>query len=890
MKDWSSIVRNLAAAGAPSAKGAAYVTEVVSSPPSRNPTSSGRNNLLVDLASAKMGHAVPVESLTLEAAHAQMMEIGREYIGYWPQPRPLPVLCTCRDGKQRKLWLTFDFLVIVGDRVELHECKPEAQCLRLAQDFPGRYQKNDEGRWYAPEVEAALAEYGLTFRIITEANVPPTLVRNHALLAEVAGKEYSTPTAAANILNELGDHADGLPLKALLERAAGHGYAKNDIYLAIAKQDVFAPLANVLLVDDKTTRLFGQAHQAEAYRLRHFNQPEPQKGTPLVLRADDPVMWNGVRHTVCNISKNAIYLRSLAGDPVKFPRDLLFGMIASGEIVIPEEILRSREKLAEEIGRRFKNLTAENQALGIKRLQFLDFLERHPEAKPEHFGLPAATLRTVQRWKEAARDALLRFGAPIWGLIDLPRPGRPRDVLDEKVRALATDVANELYFSKEQRSANYCWREFRKRCEVANLLVMSKGAFRRHLRRMKNLRETVEDRQGEGVAYKYGCAPVSGSNWIIAGDFPFKLGQMDGKLNDIVVIDDETGEPLGRPSLTLIILPHYGVPIGMALMLEPPSYRSATMALRDALNRFGELPRFLFVDNGREFNNANFDKLLAILRVSKVNRPPHDPRFSAEIESLFRTLDVEVIHNLAGNTQASRDPREMTDETKPDKHAVWTFSALYDALEKYCFELLWDAPAASLGTTPRKAFERDRARAPQGDQFTLPPEVTDLAFLPEVKGRTRLVNPGRGVYVEGYYYWNDALAKPGIERMDVPVRYDPYNLSHVYVMVQGEAIECVARHAPELRNLTERHRHLACLSRRRLKNNHEKTREETHGRRLEGLGEDNRAKEKQLREERRARAQQHAIDKHRDKPNQKKPTGTKISMPKVNFSHLRKSA
>src|SRR5207244_2100371 len=121
------------------------------------------------------------------------------------------------------------------------------------------------------------------------------------------------------------------------------------------------------------------------------------------------------------------------------------------------------------------------------------------------------------------------------------------------------------------------WRELRKRCEAAALPVMSKGAFRRHLRKMKNLRETTEDRCGDRAGYKYSQTPVSDTNWITAGDFPFKVGQMDGKLKDIVVVDDETGEPLGRPSFTLIILPHYGVPIGMSMMLEPPSYRSATM-------------------------------------------------------------------------------------------------------------------------------------------------------------------------------------------------------------------------------------------------------------------------------------------------------------------------
>lgn len=299
--------------------GVEYCQSVVTSPPSRNPTSAGRNNLLVDFASVKMGHAVQLESLTLEAAHAQMMEITARCIGYWSQPKPMPVLCTCRDGQKRKLWLTFDFLVIVDGRLELHECKPEAECIKLSGDFPGRYRKGDDGRWFAPEIEAALVEYGITFRIVTERDVPPTLVRNHALLSEVAGKDYSTPTALQNLLRmfERVPDNEGVTLAVLLKASETHGFVKNDIYRAIAKRDVFVPLADMLLVDEKTTRVFAQELHSEVYRLVHFKN-QPLKEATFVLRAGDRVIWNGTEHSICNASNDTIYLQSKEGTPIRF--------------------------------------------------------------------------------------------------------------------------------------------------------------------------------------------------------------------------------------------------------------------------------------------------------------------------------------------------------------------------------------------------------------------------------------------------------------------------------------------------------------------------------------------------------------------------------------------
>jgi len=51
------------------------------------------------------------------------------------------------------------------------------------------------------------------------------------------------------------------------------------------------------------------------------------------------------------------------------------------------------------------------------------------------------------------------------------------------------------------------------------------------------------------VAYKYGTYDSVGKNWITAGDFPLKVAQMDGKTFDILVVDDETGEVLGKPTI-----------------------------------------------------------------------------------------------------------------------------------------------------------------------------------------------------------------------------------------------------------------------------------------------------------------------------------------------------
>jgi hypothetical protein len=296
---------------------------------------------------------------------------------------------------------------------------------------------------------------------------------------------------------------------------------------------------------------------------------------------------------------------------------------------------------------------------------------------------------------------------------------------------------------------------------------------------------------------------------------------------------------------------------------------------------------------GKAFNNGTYDQLLGTLDTTKVNRKPYDPRFASEIEGLFRTLDLEVIHNCAGNTKATQDVQNMSSEMNPKKSAVWTFKALYARLEHYLFTMLWDAPSASLGTSPRAAFERAQKRAPDREgRYILPPDQAEIQFFPEVDGGTRLVQPGRGVYVEGYYYWDSSMAKPLVEKTHVAVRYDPFDLYTAYADINGQWVKCTARSAPELRNVTEKTRRMLVVARRRLKNNHAARRENTHGRQLAQMGKDMRNDEKIQRQQRRARAQQHATQNGKNNtPSSDEPTSASISMlPEIDYTHLERTA
>src|SRR5258707_15202326 len=93
------------------------------------------------------------------------------------------------------------------------------------------------------------------------------------------------------------------------------------------------------------------------------------------------------------------------------------------------------------------------------------------------------------------------------------------------------------------------------------------------------------------------------------------------------------------------------------LSYEPPSYRSAMMAFRLCVQRYGRLPQELVVDQGPEFGSVYFQSLLTRCLVTQLDRPPQQPRFGSVVERLFGTATTELLNQLRGNTQASKMPR-----------------------------------------------------------------------------------------------------------------------------------------------------------------------------------------------------------------------------------------
>jgi putative transposase len=84
-----------------------------------------------------------------------------------------------------------------------------------------------------------------------------------------------------------------------------------------------------------------------------------------------------------------------------------------------------------------------------------------------------------------------------------------------------------------------------------------------------------------------------------------------------------------------------------------------------------------------------------------------------------------------------------------------------------------------------------------------------METLPSPRKQTALVVPGKGVKLHYLYYWNDALRHPEVERTQIPVRYDPFDIGTTYAYCQGQWVQCLSQYYQQLHGHSEKELELA---------------------------------------------------------------------------------
>jgi putative transposase len=229
------------------------------------------------------------------------------------------------------------------------------------------------------------------------------------------------------------------------------------------------------------------------------------------------------------------------------------------------------------------------------------------------------------------------------------------------------------------------------------------------------------------------------------------------------------------------------------------------MVVRDIVRRFNRLPEFIIVDNGRDFTSLAFKTFLRVMGTNLRFRPAGKPRHGAVLERLFGRLNTEYIHNLAGNTKATKNVRMLSGSHLPKNLAEWTLVSLYHGLQHWAFEYYDREIHPALAESPRDAFLRglrENGRRPQR-RIVFNRDFLIATCPPVDRSGVRTVDPQRGVKYDHRFYANDAFKAWNVAHNSLAVRYDPWDGSSVYVRVKDEWIRAICRSLHGIGQLTE---------------------------------------------------------------------------------------
>ena len=194
--------------------------------------------------------------------------------------------------------------------------------------------------------------------------------------------------------------------------------------------------------------------------------------------------------------------------------------------------------------------------------------------------------------------------------------------------------------------------------------VLSAPNYRTIRRRVEAIDAHTVLRRREGAKKaREKLRPLSTSS--LQPEKPLDLLQIDHTLVDVVVVDRENRQPIGRPWLTLAIDIKTRMVAGFHVSLWPPSTLSVCMALTSAVlpktswlaDRelqtldwpISGLPRTLHVDNAREFHSEALVRGCQEYGIGLDHGPPGQPHFGGHIERLIGTM-MGAVHLLPGTT------------------------------------------------------------------------------------------------------------------------------------------------------------------------------------------------------------------------------------------------
>jgi putative transposase len=414
-----------------------------------------------------------------------------------------------------------------------------------------------------------------------------------------------------------------------------------------------------------------------------------------------------------------------------------------------------------------------------------------PLAKTEIAKAMGTSRRTVERHFELYQlDPSPRGQFPLKS-----GPEKGTSYVSPAVFAIIDKAIKERYLTEERGSIQSVVALARPRCNAAGLPL---PCYNTVLARIKTLDRWKAARIRHGRVRGDAMAGPAGQG--IKGLRVLDFVQMDHAIVDVIVVDPQTREEIGRPWITLAIDVSTRCVLGFYLSFYAPSQTSVALALeqcccpKDAwLKEIGfegewipfGLMKVIGWDNAKCFKNTHLIAACKQATIEPFFRRVRTPEHGAHIERLIGTY-MGKIHVLKGTTFSNTKDRG---DYKSGEKAVMTLDEL----------ILWTAHQIngvyhnsqhSALPGKRTPLEEWNAQWKDHGDLRLPPIPADrrkfkISMLPRV---LRTVSR-EGLNRFGIKYWDEALIPFIGDKKKYYVSHDPRNISRVFLAYQEDFLD-----------------------------------------------------------------------------------------------------
>jgi putative transposase len=343
-------------------------------------------------------------------------------------------------------------------------------------------------------------------------------------------------------------------------------------------------------------------------------------------------------------------------------------------------------------------------------------------AEKHHVGI-STLYRWIQEYERVSRVSIF---------VRRPRSDTGRIRLVKAVEDVLTDCIRGHYLNQQKKKPAKVIQEVAMLCRKLNLKPPHANTIRNRIKKL-NAYEKKKAREGSKAA-RDTYAQTKGH--FPGADFPLSVVQVDHTPVDIILVDDISRQPIGRPWLTLLVDVFSRMVLGFYISFDPPGNLSLGLCLTHAflpketwLSKFSietpwpcwGLPRTIHADNAKEFRGKMLTMACKEYGIDIEWRPVATPHYGAHIERLLGTLNGEI-HNAPGTTFSNPAERGEYDANNQSAMSLTEFEKWFTIL---CVEAYHQRPHSELGMSPVAKWHEGIIGTKKSPGTGIPPRITD---------------------------------------------------------------------------------------------------------------------------------------------------------------------